>query len=142
MEAKLRQDITRIARREARLMLAPLTRRMAGYKKELAILKLSARKNSSLEIEPNGPEPKSASRRAPRVTIEQAREWYSTSSLAALREKLDLSAAGLATLVGVRAWSIYRWEAGGKPSDASMIKLASLRKLSKARAREMLEQMQ
>lgn len=141
METKLRQDVVRIARREARLMLAPLVKRMRGYKKELAALKTTNRRSAADEAS-DAAQPKAMARRAPRITGEQAREWYTTANLVALREKLDLSASGMAALVGVRPWSIYRWEAGDKPSEGSMIKIASLRKISKARARQLLEQMQ
>ncbi|MFJ4799280.1 helix-turn-helix transcriptional regulator, partial [Kitasatospora purpeofusca] len=143
METKLRQDVTRIVRREARLMVAPLMKRIRTYKKELAALKAPARATRSTTAKKASATaaPPSRINHPAQISGEEAQAWYSTKNLIELREKFDLSAAGMADLVGVRPWSIYRWEAGEKPSVASMIKVASLRKISRTRALRMLEEL-
>lgn len=143
METKLRQDVTRIARREARQMVAPLMKRIRTYKKELAALKAPARTTRSAAPKKVAAAtvPPSRINQPAQVSGEEAQAWYSTRNLIELREKFDLSAAGMADLVGVRPWSIYRWESGEKPSLASMIKVASLRKVSRKRALRMLEEL-
>lgn len=134
MEAKLKNDMTRIARKEARLLIAPLLKRIATQRKEIAGLK-STRVKGSGANQMTARKPRSPSK----VSIEDARSWFTSAALVDLRARLDLSAAEMARLIESSAWSIYHWESGKKPSPEFMVKLASLRNISKRRAQQLLE---
>lgn len=134
MEEKLKSDMTRIARKEARLLIAPLLKRIATQKKEIVELKrgraIQPRASNQVARKPRSPS---------QVSLQEARDWYSSTALVELRTHLDLSAAELGTLVGSSAWSIYNWESGKTPNADFVVKLASLRKIGKRRARQLLE---
>ncbi|WP_064746370.1 helix-turn-helix transcriptional regulator [Lysobacter firmicutimachus] len=133
-EAKLKNDMVRIARKEARLLIAPLLERIAAQKKELIELK-RGRTFSSSPARQGARKP----RRPSQVSLQEARDWFSAHALVELRTRLDLSAAQLGRLAGSSVGSIYLWESGKTPSDNFVVKLASLRKLGKRRARQLLE---
>lgn len=134
MEAKLKSDMTRIARKEARLLIAPLLKRIATQKKEIVELKRGhvVQPRASKQV---GRKPRSPSQ----VSLQDARDWFSSAAMVELRTHLDLSAAELGKLIGSSAWSIYNWESGKTPNADFVVKLASLRKISKRRARQLLE---
>lgn len=134
MEAKLKNDMTRIARKEARLLIAPLLKRIATQRKEIADLK-STRVKASGATRVAGSKPRAPSK----VSIEDARSWFTSTALVELRSHLDLSAAEMARLINSSPWSIYQWESGKNPNPEFLVKLASLRKISKRRARQLLE---
>lgn len=134
MEAKLKSDMTRIARKEARLLIAPLLKRIATQKKEIVELKRGR------AIQPRAGDQVGRKPRAPsQVSLHKARDWFSSAALVDLRSHLELSAAELGLLVGSSAWSIYNWESGKTPNADFVVKLASLRKIGKRRARQLLE---
>lgn len=134
MEAKLKNDMTRIARKEARLLIAPLLKRIATQRKEIADLK-STRVKATSAARVAGRKPRAPSK----VSIEDARSWFTAAALVELRSHLDLSAAEMARLINSSPWSIYQWESGKNPNPEFLVKLASLRKISKRRARQLLE---
>lgn len=132
METKLKNDMTRIARKEARLLIAPLLKRIATQKEDIVELKRgrTVQAHTSAHRKPRSPS---------QMSLSEAREWFSSSALVDLRARTGLSAAELGRLVGSSGWSIYRWESGHRPSGDFLVKLASLRKIGNVRARQMLE---
>ncbi len=64
---------------------------------------------------------------------------FSAERFAAMRSKLGLSAAQMATLLGVSSLSVYKWEKGVEPRAAQRSKILALRTLGKREALKMLE---
>ena len=101
-----------------------MKRQVAGLSKQVAYLEQQERKR--------------ASSKAPKASTEGRR--FSSRGLRAHREKLDLSAAEYAGLVGVSAQSIYNWEHGkSKPGDEQLGSLVAVRDLGKREALKRLE---
>jgi DNA-binding transcriptional regulator YiaG len=74
--------------------------------------------------------------KAPAISESIKQVRFSPQRLAAHRAKLGLSAKDYATLVGVSALSIYKWESGGtRPRAAQLPAIAEVHKLG---AREAL----
>jgi DNA-binding transcriptional regulator YiaG len=107
----LKTEISRLARKEVRLEVEALRKLVVGQRAEIAALK---RKLSDLERASKaqaramrtggagGPsEQAPAQRRALR---------FSAAGLASLRQKLGLSAADMALLIGTTGQSVYAWE--------------------------------
>jgi DNA-binding transcriptional regulator YiaG len=104
----LKEEIARIARREIRDEVASLRKASTLYRSEIAELK---RRNKELEqavrrlqrasgtsAQPSQPEPKAAAFR------------FSAKRLAALRQRLGLSAAEFGLLIDASDQSVYKWE--------------------------------
>ena len=135
----LRQEITRLARREIRIQTQGLRKASAQYRRDIAELKRQASKlNSELarferqgqkDIAPLAAEAVSAPVR------------FSAKSVIAQRRNLGVSAADYGRLIGVTARTIYKWEHGtSRPRRAQLSAFASIRRLSKAEALVQLRQ--
>jgi DNA-binding transcriptional regulator YiaG len=126
----LKEEIARVARKEARAETEKLKRASVQYRSEIAALKrrvaelergLSltakvARKNAGSQ--PLGEE------------VRQVR--FGARGLHALRQRLELSAPALGRLLGVSAQTIYNWEAGTTlPGPEQIAAIAILRKAGK-----------
>ncbi len=134
----LKQEITRLARKEAKTHVEPLRKANAQYRRDIAELKrqlqamkkrvdyLDARERKRLK------EPVSVSTAgAPR---------FSPAWLNAHRDKLGLAAADYAELVGVSPQTIYNWEHGrSKPKAKQLAALAAIRGIGKREALRRLE---
>ena len=135
----LKQEITRLARKEARSLTKPLHKAVASYRKVIAGLK---RENARARADiarlirqiPVGV--------IPRVTEgEPAKIRYSAVSVKAQRKRLELSAADFGKLIGVTGQTIYSWEQGkSRPREAQLAAFAAIRDLGKTEARARLEQ--
>ena len=130
---QLKGEISRIARKELRTETQALKKASAQYRTEIAALK---RRIASLE---------SALKNASKARVEKPvatqKEGESPSlrfrvaGFAALRKKLDLSAAEMGKLIGVSAQSVYQWEAGKtKPRAGQLAAIAAVRKMGKRAA--------
>lgn len=126
----LKEEITRLARKEARAaherskgLTARHHREIAGLKGQVATLKRQvfalARQVRMAEMAPRA----SAASRSPR---------FVSKGLVSTRKRLGLTAADLASLIGVSAQTIYNWERGvTKPGPEQVEKLARLRTIGK-----------
>jgi DNA-binding XRE family transcriptional regulator len=129
----LRDEITRLARKECRRQLDSTKKASAHHRREIAQLKsqvvllerqvkLLARK--ALGALPT-PEPRSSKRR-PRFTAKGVR---------AQRARLALSAGDFGKLVGVSAQSIYNWESEkSRPRAEQLSRVVQLRSIGKREA--------
>jgi len=139
--ALLKQEITRLARKEVRSAaaalkkttvqhrhaIAALRREIGRFKRELAQL---ARR---LERQDAGSEPQEE--QGPRIR-------FVARGLRSLRARLGLSAADLGKLVGVSAQSIYNWEQRkARPRPAQLSALVALRGIGKREAQARLAQL-
>jgi DNA-binding transcriptional regulator YiaG len=134
----LKQEITRLARKEItagtqvlrkssaqhRRDIAQLKRQVSELTKQVAFLERQERKRTSQGPAPTAAEGKRFSRRG----------------LKTHREKLDFSAAEYAALIGVTAQTIYNWEQGkSRPGAQQLSAVVSLRGLGKREAWKRLE---
>ena len=128
---QLKSEISRLAKKEVRAETQALKKASAQHRSEIAALK---RRVAGLEaqIKRQG---KGDARAKP---AENADEESGTSlrfraaGFAALRKKLNISAAEMGKLLGVSAQSVYHWETGKtKPRASQLAAIAAVRKLGK-----------
>jgi DNA-binding transcriptional regulator YiaG len=137
----LKEEIARLARKELRGETLKLKKVSTQYRSDIAALK---RRVAELEKKLGR-----ADRRSSRAGAEDQADGekatsrrFSAAGLAKLRQKLDLSAADFAKLLGVSGQSIYKWEAQkAHPRAAQLDALAQVRGLSKKQAADRLAQL-
>lgn len=134
----LKDEITRLARKEARAEAASLQKASAQYRRDIAGLKRHIRNLEQRVTFLEGQERKRVKADAPVEKADQVR--FSPKYVKSHREKLGLSAADYATLVGVSALTIYNWEQGkSKPRAQQLADWAAIRNLGKREAKKQLE---
>lgn len=126
--AVLKNEISRVARKEVRSETQQLKKSVVHYRAEIAALKrrlAELERAAKRERRPGKPAVVESAEKPQRMT-------FSASGLAAQRKKLGLSANELGALVGVTGQSIYKWEQGkAKPRSAQLMALRALRTLGK-----------
>lgn len=137
--AALKEEVTRLARKELRGETGMLKKSSARYRSEIAGLK---RRIALLEQQVSRLARMAAKGR--RDENEPANEGrrvrFSADGLKKLREKRGLSAAALGKLLGVTAQTIYNWEAGTtRPGSEQLAALAAARSLGKREIARRLE---
>ena len=138
LASTLRDEISRLARKEIRTQVDPLKktnaqlrRSVASLKSELADLQrtmrfLQTREKRRLEAPPQPDDTKAVR--------------FSPNWLKADRKRLGLSAEDYGRLVGVSSVTIYSWESGkSKPSAQRLAAWAEVRGIGKREARQRLE---
>jgi DNA-binding transcriptional regulator YiaG len=135
----LKQEITRLSRREARGENESTRKASVHFRKDIAELK---RKVTALERQVAMLARRAPDRLARATASAQARPLrYSAKGLHSQRTRLGLSAAGYGKLLGVSAQSIYNWEQGHAiPRGELLAKVAALRDIGKREARARLAQ--
>ncbi|HVF34436.1 MAG TPA: helix-turn-helix domain-containing protein [Candidatus Saccharimonadia bacterium] len=135
----LRQEVSRIARRETRAQTRQMKSASATYRRAIAALKRQvvgqAREIAAL---------KRASARAAPAAAADASEGpvrYRAGGVAAHRKRLGLSAESFGRLVGVTGQTIYNWERGKRPRLAQLRALSAVRALGRRDAAARLEQL-
>ena len=139
LQAVLRHEIRRIARREVRSELEATKKAVSKQRSDIAELK---RKNADLERKVSYLEARETKRlkAGPAKAKPPRGTRFSVRSLKAQRTKAGLSQADYAKLVGVSASTLYNWESGTtKPGDKHLATLVSLRGLGKREAKRRLE---
>jgi DNA-binding transcriptional regulator YiaG len=141
----LKDEIARIARKEVRAQAEDFKKSSAQYRAQIAALR---RRVDDLErqLKRVG---KSGARSAPAADDEEGEDAggtarrFSANRLAAQRQKLGLSAADFATLLGVSGQSVYKWEHGeARPRARQLEAIAALRGIGKREAAARLEKVQ
>ena len=136
--AVLKEEITRLARKEVNAQTKTIRTANAQYRRDIAQLKRQADALSKQVAYLERQERKRASKGVPVASVEGKR--FSSRGLTAHRQKLDLFAADYAELVGVSAQTIYSWEHGkSKPRDEQLASLVAVRDLGKREALKRLE---
>ena len=134
----LREEISRLARKEIRQQVDPvkksnieLRRTVAGLKTEIAELKRTVKflqKQEKRRLE------------APPDTTAAKPARFSPKWVKADRKRLGLSARDYGRLVGVTGLTIYNWEHGkSKPSAERLVAWAEVRGIGKREAQRRLE---
>jgi DNA-binding transcriptional regulator YiaG len=136
----LKQEITRLARREIRSQTQVLRKASAQYRRDIAGLK---RANSKLQSEVTRLGRQVGKDAVPEIAeTEPSIIRFSAKSVVAQRNKLGISAADFGKLVGVTAHTIYKWEQGAsRPRKAQISAFAAIRGIGKTEALARLDQM-
>ena len=135
----LRDEILRLARKEARSQINPTKKVAAQQRGDIAELK---RRFAQLERQVALLSRKTLG--SPYISdVSSARPIrFAAKGLRAQRERLDLSADEFGKLVGVSAQSIYNWEhEKARPRPEQLSKIAALRVMGKREAQARLEQL-
>jgi DNA-binding transcriptional regulator YiaG len=136
----LKDEILRLARKEARRETIALKKSSAQYRRDIAELK---RRTAELQRKV-APLERQALRNAPAQPAEVDAEHvrFSAKGLRSQRQRLGLSAANYGKLIGVTGQTIYSWEQEtSRPRKPQVAKIASLRDLGKREAQSRLEQL-
>lgn len=129
--AVLKDEIARIAKKEAKRICSPLAKTVATLKKTIA----SQRKQIA-ELQATLAKQQKSHESDETFVKEKAEEFgksrLGAKNIAKLRKKLDLSRAEMAKLIGASANSIFFWESGNvTPRASAKAKILALRKLGK-----------
>jgi DNA-binding transcriptional regulator YiaG len=136
----LREEISRLSRREARRQVESLRKASNQYRRAIAELK---RQLATLTRQ-LGRVSKAAAKGQTDASSTDAgpAHRFAPKGLRAQRARLGLSAAEYAKLAGVTQQSVYNWESGvTRPRAAQIERIASLRGLGKKAARARLEEL-
>jgi DNA-binding transcriptional regulator YiaG len=134
----LKEEITRLSRKESRGQIDPLRKSTAKHRHDVAELR---RQVTQLERQVNLLSRKvlGASPAAPEPAT---RGRFAAKALRSQRQRLGLSAADFGKLLGVSAQSIYNWERElARPRGEQLSKLAALRGIGKREAGKRLAQL-
>jgi len=140
MAAVLKQEISRIARKEVRSETISLKKASSQYRRDIAGLK---RHVSNLQGRITLLEKRVLQNVPSQVTGADAEGVrFTARGLCSQRKRLGLSAADYGKLVGVTAQTIYSWENGlSRPRKQQLPALASIRPMGKREARARLERL-
>jgi DNA-binding transcriptional regulator YiaG len=130
----LKEEILRLAKREAKADVAKAQQAASQYRREIAELKrLLARRDREIrQLKRAGHQPEEAPLAGTR---------FSAKSVKAQRQRLGLSAADYGKLVGVSGLTVYTWEQGkARPRKAQLAALVAVRGISKREALAKLAQ--
>lgn len=139
LQAVLREEIQRLARREIRSELQATKKAVSQYRRDIAELK---RSHADLERRLQYLESRETERlkAGPRVKEPPEGTRFSSTALRKRRERLGLSREEFASLAGVSASTVYNWESGKtKPSGQHLATLVALRDIGKREAQKRLE---
>ncbi len=129
----LKQEITRLARKEIKADTASTRRAVAQFRRDIAELKRLAK---SMERRLAALERQEMKRLGKRVSADLAEgARFSPRWVRSHREKIGFSQADYGTLVGVSPMTIYNWEHGKtKPGKEQLAELVAVRRLGKREA--------
>jgi DNA-binding transcriptional regulator YiaG len=134
----LREEISRLARKEIRQQVGPLKKTSADLRRTVTALKseVTALRRGVRFLEK---QEKRRLQAAPKASaakgVRFAAQWVKAD-----RERLSLSASDYGLLVGVSGQTIYNWENGkSKPQTKQLAAWASVRRIGKREALRRLE---
>ena len=122
----LKDEISRISRKEAKAAVAPIRKPSARHRKEIADLKMriALMETANTQLGNRLAKVEAAQPAAP-STEPAGREWISGKGIERLRKRLGLSQDEFAKLVGVTANAVCMWE-----SKPRMLRLRASTKTS------------
>jgi DNA-binding transcriptional regulator YiaG len=135
----LKEEITRLARKEVRAHVESLKKASNLYRRDIAELKRQVAK-----LAQHATRADRVAAKAPANTTngQSTKIRFVPKGLRSQRARLGLSAAEYGKLAGVTQQSIYNWESGTtRPRAEQIPRLASLRALGIREARARLEQL-
>lgn len=130
-------EMSRIARKVAKAHAAPVRSASTRYRSDIAELKRTVAdlQRQVALLSKQVARPRVADPKADGET----KHRYRADSVAKLRTRLGLTAAQLATLIGVSQQTVYSWEQGARPRAAQIEALAQLRQIGKREAHARLD---
>lgn len=136
--AVLKNEISRIARREIRTETAVLKKASAQYRREIAHLK---RQVSNMQGKVSLLEKRILRDVSTQATEADAKNVrFTAKGLRSQRKRLGLSAIEYGKLVGVSGLTVYAWEKGtSRPRKTLLPVLASIRNMGKREVQARLE---
>jgi DNA-binding transcriptional regulator YiaG len=136
--ALLKEEITRLSRKEVRRQLAGMRKALAQHRHHIAALR---RLIGSLERQGAGLRTRVLERTSkPTAAADATRTRFVAKGLRSHRARLGLSARQYGGLVGVSAQTIYNWEREtSSPRPAQRASLAAVRGLGKRGAQARLQ---
>jgi transcriptional regulator with XRE-family HTH domain len=135
----LKQEISRLARRETRTQIETLKRASAQYRQSIAALRkqiitLERELGRVSRHQVTGPA------RAAAAESDAPKVRFSAKWLRPAREKLGLSAAEYGKLLGVTGQTVYNWEHGtSEPRHSILQRIAEIRSIGKREAHARLD---
>lgn len=137
--AALKEEISRLARKELRAHIDPLKKAAATYRSEIAALK---RRMQTLERQVAKGATQTRAQAADQPQEQGQSLRFRAEGLKAHRQRLGLSAADVAKILGCSALSVYKWESGKtRPRVKQLESIAQLRKLGKKEAAARVEEL-
>jgi DNA-binding transcriptional regulator YiaG len=141
----LKKEIARVARKELKGEIGSLRKAVTTHRSEIAALKrdvksLLSENKRMLKLVAKAPsqERAEAAEDAPQ---RGRRAKFTAEGLLALRQRLGLTQAQMAKVVGVSSLSIYKWESGQVvPRQSQQARVLELRNLGKRAVAKMLEE--
>jgi len=136
----LKEEISRLARKEVRRQTTALRRASAQYRKDIAEMK---RRLFDLQRKVN-PLQKQVLKNVPSPAVKADTNGvrFTAKGLRSQRQRLGLSAADYGKLVGVTGQTIYSWEHEiARPRKGQLPRIAALRHLGKREALAQLRQL-
>lgn len=138
----LRNEISRLARRELRAETDALKKANTRYRSDIATLKrqVAALEQQIRKLEKAAAKASSTHAESPSPDGRAIR--FSATGLKKMRERFELSASTLASILGVSSQSIYNWEQGfSRPGKDMIANIAILRKMGKREVQSRLQAM-
>ena len=134
----LKGEIARVARKEIRAQTQDFKKASSQYRSQIAALR---RRVDTLERQLRRVGKAAPTRAVAETDDDDAQNLrFSAKRFAAQRQKLGLSAADFAALLGVSGQSVYKWELGkARPRAAQLAAIAALRGVGKREAAARLE---
>lgn len=135
----LKEEITKIARRESRASLERTRKVLSQQRQEIASLKARLKQLERSAFASERDQRKTAAQPPAEESTKQVR--FMPKGLVSMRQRLGLSVADLAKLLSVSDQTIYNWERGvSKPRPEHRAKLVSLRGVGKKELQSYLAQ--
>jgi DNA-binding XRE family transcriptional regulator len=136
----LKDEISRLSRREIRKQVEPVRKASAACRRDIAALKRQVQQLQRA-VTALAKRPRLQSEGKSGASTRPLR--FVAKGLVSLRARLGLSAAELAQLIGVSGQTIYNWEhKKTTPRKEQLVSLAELRALGKREVRTRLESLQ
>ncbi len=133
----LRQEITRLARKEARGLTASLHKSSTKLRRDIAELK---RQNTKLQAEMLRLTRQGLRGEAAVAGAETPKVRFTARSVKSQRHRLGLAAQDYAKLIGVTAHTVYKWEHGtSRPRRTQVAAITALRDVGRREAKVRLE---
>lgn len=130
----IKEEISRLARKEIKKLTGSTAQAVARYRREIAQLKRAVHSQDKEIAFLRAQERKRIGQPEVGSDVKEGSR-YSSRSVKAQRQRLDLSAADYARLVGVSQLTIYNWEQGkSRPRKEQLAALIALRGIGKREA--------
>ena len=135
----LKQEIRRLARREARALVRPVKNALLRERKSVAALRARVASQGN-EIERLQARMRAVGSMRPKVSEDTLKKTrWRRDTVRAIRMSLGLSQADFAQLVGVSANAVYQWESNrSSPQQKYRTVMLGLRGMGKRDARRLL----